>query len=74
MTKLKKTIIEKKPYLKKKYGVSSIGIFGSYIRGEQKKDSDIDILVEFNKSIGLFGLMDVETYLTIQDYLEDIVE
>ncbi|MDI6779516.1 MAG: nucleotidyltransferase domain-containing protein [Bacteroidota bacterium] len=38
---------------KKKYKVKKMGIFGSYSRGEQVKDSDIDILVEFEEPIGL---------------------
>ena len=33
----------------KKYGVKKIGLFGSYVRGNQKEKSDIDILVEFEK-------------------------
>ena len=33
----------------KKFGVRRIGLFGSYIRSEQKKESDIDVLVEFEK-------------------------
>lgn len=33
--------------IKQKFGVKEIGIFGSYVRGEEKKESDIDILVEF---------------------------
>ena len=37
----------------KKYGVKRLGIFGSYCRGEQSTDSDIDIYVEFNYPIGL---------------------
>ena len=60
---IKKTITKHKPYLKKKFGVSTIGLFGSHVRGEQTEKSDIDILVEFNKSIGLFEFMDVEFYL-----------
>ena len=60
---IKKIITKHKPYLQKKYGIKSIGLFGSYIRGKQKKDSDIDILVEFNKTVGLFEFMDVEFYL-----------
>ena len=51
---IKDTIKKHKPYLQKKYGVESIGLFGSFIRGEQRKDSDIDILVEFNKSNSLY--------------------
>ena len=33
----------------KKYKVKSIALFGSYVRNEQKKDSDIDLLVEFDE-------------------------
>ena len=36
-----------KEELRRKYNVKEIGVFGSYVRGEQKKSSDIDILVEF---------------------------
>jgi len=35
----------------KKHGVRKAGIFGSYARGEQTKNSDIDILIEFNGSL-----------------------
>ena len=35
----------------KKYEIVKAGIFGSYARGEQKKNSDIDILIEFNGSL-----------------------
>jgi len=43
-----KNILKKhKEELKKKYGIKEIGIFGSYVRGENKKSSDLDILVEF---------------------------
>ncbi|MHA1329394.1 MAG: nucleotidyltransferase family protein [Promethearchaeota archaeon] len=37
-----------KPNLKKRFKVSKIGIFGSYTKNLQKKDSDIDILVKFS--------------------------
>lgn len=39
--------------LEQKYALSNIAIFGSYARGEQNIDSDIDVLVEFNKPIGI---------------------
>ncbi|MCL0052312.1 nucleotidyltransferase family protein [Peptococcaceae bacterium] len=42
-----------KPILEKEFKVSKIGIFGSFIRNEQSKKSDIDILVEFSEPIGL---------------------
>jgi len=46
-----------------KYKVREIGIFGSYVRGEELKGSDIDILVEFKEPIGLFKFLDLEEYL-----------
>lgn len=52
----KEEIIEKlreNKEILKQYGVKRIGLFGSYIRGDQKKDSDIDLVVEFDLS--LFG-------------------
>ena len=50
MTKeeIKKIIRENKEILQK-YKVKSISIFGSYVRNEQKEDSDIDLLVEFEE-------------------------
>ena len=41
-----------KPILLDKYEVERIGYFGSYARGEQKDDSDIDIIVEFSRPLG----------------------
>ena len=49
--------------LEKKFGVKEIGIFGSYANGEPKKESDLDLLVEFKTPIGLFKFMDLEDYL-----------
>ena len=47
--KLKSKIVK----ILKKYGIKKAGIFGSYARGEQKKNSDVDILVELKKGMGL---------------------
>jgi predicted nucleotidyltransferase len=63
LAQIKQIISEEKPKLKKKYHVENIGVFGSYVRGEETDKSDIDILVEFNKTVSLFELMDVEFYL-----------
>ncbi|MDQ0298438.1 putative nucleotidyltransferase [Salibacterium salarium] len=52
-----------KPVLQEKYHVSKIGYFGSYAREEQTKESDIDILVEFSKPIGL-------EFISLKEYLE----
>jgi hypothetical protein len=47
----------------KKHSVSKAGIFGSYARGEEKKKSDIDILVEINKNISLLDFIDLKLKL-----------
>jgi uncharacterized protein len=41
----------------RKFGVKSLALFGSVVRGEAKPTSDIDILVEFAQPIGLFGFI-----------------
>ena len=55
-----------KAELKEKYGVKEIGIFGSYVRGEYKEKSDLDILVEFEEDakIGLLMFVNLENYLS----------
>jgi predicted nucleotidyltransferase len=55
---------ENLPHLRQDYGVKSLGLFGSYLRGEQKSDSDVDILVDFDEPIGLLKFMDLELHLT----------
>ena len=44
-------------------GVKSLALFGSTVRGEAREDSDIDLLVEFDRPVGLFEFMDVKQYL-----------
>lgn len=48
-----------------KYKVKKIGLFGSHVRGEQKEDSDIDFLVEFEKP-------DFDNFMDLAFYLEDL--
>jgi len=54
-----------KPILNDRYGVETIGVFGSYTRGEQTKKSDIDILVTFREDAhpGFFEFLDLEEFL-----------
>ena len=56
---------EHKAEVIRKYHITEIGIFGSFVRGEQKKRSDVDILVEFGpRNIpGLLKLIEMEIYL-----------
>lgn len=49
--------------LKSHFGVKKIAIFGSIARGESTKRSDIDIIVELNKSVGFFAFIKLEEYL-----------
>jgi len=59
MSKIKKNM----PYLRDKYNVKSLGVFGSYARGEQKKSSDVDMLVEFENPITLLEFVALERWL-----------
>lgn len=47
-----------------KYHVSQLGIFGSYARGDYNSASDIDILVEYAQKPSLFGLIELQNYLS----------
>ena len=46
-----------------KYRVKRIGLFGSFIKGQQKKESDIDILVGFKEDADLFDLLGLTLFL-----------
>ena len=50
--------------LEKKYHIKKMGLFGSVARGEQEKQSDIDILVEFSAPIGFFDFIRLENFLS----------
>ena len=51
-----------KEELRARFGVKNIGIFGSWVRGEQVTTSDLDILVEFEHPIG-WEIVDLHEYL-----------
>jgi len=52
------------PVLRDKYRIKQIGIFGSYLRGEQKRKSDLDILVDFEKTVSFFEFLALESELS----------
>ena len=66
MMEIKEILRTERPYLAEKYGVTVVGVFGSYVRGEQEPDSDIDILIELERPprISLLGLVELEYYLS----------
>jgi uncharacterized protein len=66
LTQVKQILEAQKPYLYQEYGVTEIGVFGSYVRGEQKDSSDLDILVTLTDPppISLLGLVNLQNYLS----------
>ena len=62
--KIKEAFWRKKPTLNYRYDVESMGIFGSYVWGAQKKKSDPDVLVEFYRTIDLFTFVELEDFLS----------
>lgn len=51
------------PELRKQYKVRSLGLFGSYVRGQQRADSDLDVLVNFSELPSLFQFINLEDRL-----------
>lgn len=64
INKIRKILIRHRRELRRKYRVREIGVFGSYVRNEQKKNSDIDILVDFIEEPGLFKYIELEDRLS----------
>ncbi len=52
------------PYLQQQYHVESLALFGSYVRREQRPDSDLDLLVNFTEVPGLFRYIELENFLS----------
>ena len=61
---IKETLTEHKERLRARFKVKELGIFGSYVRREEKERSDIDILVEFEEPVSLLGLVSLENQLS----------
>jgi hypothetical protein len=53
------------PELHQRYRVASLGVFGSFVHGEQRPRSDLDVLVEFaDPNLSLLKFIEMENYLT----------
>jgi predicted nucleotidyltransferase len=63
---IKETLKKAKPILQEKFKVKEIGIFGSYVRGEESEESDVDILVEFSEPVGW-------EFIDLKEFLEEIL-
>jgi len=64
--KIKNILAEHKEMIRERYGVKILGIFGSYARGEETEISDIDILIEVERPIGI-------KLFELWDYLEELL-
>jgi len=58
-----KRLEAEKEDLKKNFKVKRLGVFGSMVRDEHGKNSDVDILVEFDETISLFKFIELEDHL-----------
>ena len=63
LTSIKNTLTQPKPELTRKFFVNSIGLFGSVVRDDFNEASDIDIIVDFNKPIGV-------EFIDLADFIE----
>lgn len=65
LTEIKQVLCEQQAYLETAYGVHIVDVFGSYVRNEERADSDIDILVEPEQPprLSLIDLVELEHYL-----------
>jgi len=57
-------IRKNKKELKDRYGLKEVGIFGSYVRGEQDESSDVDLLVEVERPMGFIKFIKLENHFS----------
>lgn len=60
---IRKKMVNQMPFLRQRYNVKRLGIFGSVVRNQQRKESDVDMLVEFISPIGFFDFIRLENFL-----------
>ena len=64
LEEIKQILTPYKAFLMEKFKVSELGIFGSYVKGKQNEDSDVDMLVKFSEAQTLFDLIEIEDLLS----------
>lgn len=64
LTLYQSVLREQLPFLAARFRVASLGVFGSYLHGTQRPDSDLDVLVTFDETPSLFRLIELENYLS----------
>ena len=65
LSSVKQMLLQLKPVLREKYFVNSIGLFGSIVRDDFTNKSDIDIIVEFSKPVGI-EFIDLANYMEVK--------
>ncbi len=63
LEEIKQLLKQSKSVLQENYKVTELGIFGSYVRGEQTEKSDVDVLIDYEKAPTLFKLVELRSYL-----------
>lgn len=66
LEEIKQTLYHHKKHLFAKYPIKSLAIFGSYARKEQKQESDLDLMVEFDDKIGI-------RFIDLADEIENLI-
>ena len=64
LVRLREILRQHLPLLEERYGVGSLGLFGSYVRREAGPASDLDVLVRFHRTPGLIRFVELENYLS----------
>ena len=64
LAEIQEILRQKKPILRERFKVKEIGVFGSFVRGEEKDTSDLDILVELERPVGLIKFVGLQNYLS----------
>lgn len=64
LEEIKNILTKHKEELMVKYKVKELGVFGSFLRGEQNKKSDIDILIDFHETPDLFTFIENRDYIS----------
>jgi hypothetical protein len=63
LSEIKRLLVLSKKELNEKFSVREIGLFGSYVRNEQKPISDLDVLVDFERPVSLMKIVALENFL-----------
>ena len=66
LTRIVESLRQQLPELQQTYQITELGIFGSYVRGQQHSDSDLDMLISFQEPPSLLGFLRLENELSDQ--------